>query len=174
MSAKQTYNTITPLFSVEVIEKRISEIGKAMFQRFTRGDKARHLPGNGLGLSLVAAVIGLLLAAPIGSGLGIQNFTALRILREQITTVPLIVDAGVGTASDAALAMELGFDGILMNTAVAEAQDAAKMALAMNHGVQVNSEFGEIPTPTIGSARRRAPPPGPSLRRHPLLAPGCA
>jgi len=71
------------------------------------------------------------LAAPIGSGLGIQNFATLRILREMITEVPLIVDAGVGTASDAALAMELGYDGVLMNTAIAEAQDSEKMALAM-------------------------------------------
>jgi thiazole synthase len=71
------------------------------------------------------------LAAPIGSGLGIQNFTTLRILREMITQVPLIVDAGVGTASDAALAMELGYDGVLMNTAIAEAQDSEKMAVAM-------------------------------------------
>jgi thiazole synthase len=76
------------------------------------------------------------LAAPIGSGLGIQNFTNLRILREKITSVPLIVDAGVGTASDAVLAMELGYDGILMNTAVAEAGDAEKMALAMKHAVE--------------------------------------
>jgi thiazole synthase len=76
------------------------------------------------------------LAAPIGSGLGIQNFTNLRILREKITSVPLIVDAGVGTASDAVLAMELGYDGILMNTAVAEAEDAGKMALAMKHAVE--------------------------------------
>src|SRR5215210_9159792 len=67
------------------------------------------------------------LAAPIGSGLGIQNFTALRILREQITAVPLIVDAGVGTASDATLAMELGVDGILMNTAIAEAEQPGEM-----------------------------------------------
>ena len=57
------------------------------------------------------------LAAPIGSGLGIQNRATLRILREKITAVPLIVDAGVGTASDAALAMEMGADGVLMNTA---------------------------------------------------------
>src|SRR5712671_2253859 len=63
------------------------------------------------------------LAAPIGSGLGIQNAANLRILRERITEVPLIIDAGVGTASDAAEAMELGADGILMNTAIAEAQD---------------------------------------------------
>src|ERR1700742_1313191 len=62
------------------------------------------------------------LAAPIGSGLGIQNLTSLRIMREMITEVPLIVDAGVGTGSDAAIAMELGADGILMNTAVAAAQ----------------------------------------------------
>ena len=75
------------------------------------------------------------LAAPIGSGLGIQNYTALQILREQITEVPLIVDAGVGTASDACIAMELGFDGILLNTAVAAAQESEKMAAAMNHAV---------------------------------------
>lgn len=71
------------------------------------------------------------LAAPIGSGLGIQNPANLRILRERITEVPLIVDAGVGTASDAAFAMELGADGLLMNTAIAEAQDPALMAEAM-------------------------------------------
>jgi thiazole synthase len=76
------------------------------------------------------------LAAPIGSGLGIQNYASLRILREQITEVPLIVDAGVGTASDACIAMEMGFDGILMNTAVAAAQDAVKMAAAMKHAVE--------------------------------------
>src|ERR671932_22688 len=76
------------------------------------------------------------LAAPIGSGLGIQNFTNLRILRELITEVPLIVDAGVGIASDAAIAMELGFDGVLMNTAIAEAQDAERMAVAMKLAVE--------------------------------------
>jgi thiazole synthase len=76
------------------------------------------------------------LAAPIGSGLGIQNLTNLRILREMITEVPLIVDAGVGTASDAAIAMELGYDGVLMNTAIAEADDAVAMATAMNLAVQ--------------------------------------
>ena len=76
------------------------------------------------------------LAAPIGSGLGIQNSTNLRILREMITTIPLIVDAGVGTASDAAIAMELGADGVLMNTAIAEAEDAEKMALAMKLSVE--------------------------------------
>lgn len=76
------------------------------------------------------------LAAPIGSGLGIQNITNLRILREMITEVPLIVDAGVGTASDAAIAMELGYDGILMNTAISAAADAEKMAVAMKLAVQ--------------------------------------
>lgn len=76
------------------------------------------------------------LGAPIGSGLGIQNTTNLRILREMITEVPLIVDAGVGTASDAAIAMELGFDGVLMNTAIASAEDAEKMAIAMKLAVE--------------------------------------
>jgi len=76
------------------------------------------------------------LGAPIGSGLGIQNLTNLRIMRELITEVPLIVDAGVGTASDAAIAMELGFDGVLMNTAIAEAEDSVAMATAMKLGVE--------------------------------------
>jgi thiazole synthase len=75
------------------------------------------------------------MGAPIGSGLGIQNMANLRILRELITEVPLIVDAGVGTASDAAIAMELGYDGVLLNTAVAEAADSVKMAEAMKHAV---------------------------------------
>jgi thiazole synthase len=75
------------------------------------------------------------LAAPIGSGLGIQNPANLRILRERITEVPMIVDAGVGTASDAAVAMELGADGVLMNTAIAEAADAPLMAEAMRDAV---------------------------------------
>src|SRR5437588_3234334 len=76
------------------------------------------------------------LAAPIGSGLGIQNMTNLRIMRETITEVPLIVDAGVGTASDAAIAMELGYDGGLLNTAIAEAEDSEKMASAMKLAVE--------------------------------------
>ena len=80
------------------------------------------------------------LAAPIGSGLGIQNITNLKILRAAISEVPLIVDAGVGTASDAALAMELGYDGILLNTAIAEAEDAERMALAMKLAVQAGRE----------------------------------
>jgi thiazole synthase len=75
------------------------------------------------------------LAAPIGSGMGIQNPNNLRIMREQITEVPIIVDAGVGTASDACLAMELGMDGLLMNTAIAEAENPGEMAEAMKLAV---------------------------------------
>jgi thiazole synthase len=76
------------------------------------------------------------LAAPIGSGLGIQNVANLRILREAIHEVPLIVDAGVGTASDVAIAMELGYDGVLLNTAVAAAEDPVKMATAVKLGIE--------------------------------------
>jgi thiazole synthase len=76
------------------------------------------------------------LGAPIGSGMGIQNIAGIRILREMITEVPLIVDAGVGTASDAAIAMELGADGVLMNTAIAGAKDPGAMAEAMNYAVK--------------------------------------
>lgn len=74
------------------------------------------------------------LGAPIGSGLGIQNVNNIRIIRE-FARVPVIVDAGVGTASDAALAMELGADAVLMNTAIAGAQDPVAMATAMKHAV---------------------------------------
>src|SRR5256712_8052973 len=76
------------------------------------------------------------LAAPIGSGLGVQNPTNLRIMREQMPTATIIVDAGVGTASDSAIAMELGADAVLMNTAIAEAQNPAKMAEAMKLAIQ--------------------------------------
>ena len=75
------------------------------------------------------------LGAPIGSGLGIQNQANIKILREIITGVPLIVDAGVGTASDAAIAMELGADAVLMNTGIAGAQDPVQMAEAMKHAI---------------------------------------
>ncbi len=75
------------------------------------------------------------LGAPIGSGLGIQNAASLRILREVVTGVPLIVDAGVGTASDAAIAMELGADAVLMNSGIAHADDPVLMAEAMQHAV---------------------------------------
>ena len=74
------------------------------------------------------------LGAPIGSGLGIQNVNNIRIIRE-FSRVPVIVDAGVGTASDAALAMELGADGVLMNTAIAGAREPVAMADAMKHAV---------------------------------------
>src|SRR5467141_2809764 len=76
------------------------------------------------------------LAAPIGSGLGIQNPANLRIMREQLPDATIIVDAGVGTASDAAIAMELGADGVLMNTAIAEAEDPGKMAQAMKLAIE--------------------------------------
>lgn len=88
------------------------------------------------------------LAAPIGSGLGIQDAESLAIVRRAVSGVPLIVDAGVGTASDAAVAMELGCDGVLMNTAVAEAQDPIKMAAAMRAGVAAGRlayEAGRMP-----------------------------
>src|SRR6186713_335693 len=75
------------------------------------------------------------LGAPIGSGLGIQNANNIRIIRE-FSKVPVIVDAGVGTASDAALAMELGADGVLMNTAIAGAKDPVMMARAMKLAVE--------------------------------------
>ena len=74
------------------------------------------------------------LGAPIGSGLGIQNLVNIRLIVEQ-ATVPVLVDAGVGTASDASIAMELGCDGVLLNTAIAEAQDPILMAQAMRHAV---------------------------------------
>src|SRR6186713_1460371 len=74
------------------------------------------------------------LGAPIGSGLGIQNPNNIRIIRE-FARVPVIVDAGVGTASDAAIAMELGADGVLMNTAIAGADEPVAMATAMKHAV---------------------------------------
>jgi len=83
----------------------------------------------------VGAAAVMPLGAPIGSGLGLQNTANLRILREMITEVPLIVDAGVGTASDAVVAMELGFDAVLMNTAIAQAEDPILMAEAMQHAV---------------------------------------
>ncbi len=87
------------------------------------------------------------LAAPIGSGMGIRNPYNLRIIRE-VVSVPVIVDAGVGTASDAAIALELGCDGILLNTAVAGARDPVKMARAMRLGIEAGRlayEAGRIP-----------------------------
>jgi thiazole synthase len=95
------------------------------------------------------------LAAPIGSGMGVQNPANIRIMREMITDVPLIVDAGVGTASDAAIAMELGADGILMNTAIAAAEDAVKMAEAMKLAVRAGRlayESGRMPRKLYATA----------------------
>lgn len=79
------------------------------------------------------------LGAPIGSGLGVQNPVNIRLIVEQ-ARVPVLVDAGVGTASDAAVAMELGCDGVLMNTAIAEAKDPVLMASAMRHAVIAGRE----------------------------------
>jgi thiazole synthase len=79
------------------------------------------------------------LGSLIGSGLGIMNPVNIRLIVEQ-SSVPVIVDAGVGTASDAAIAMELGCDGVLMNTAIAEAKDPILMASAMKHAVIAGRE----------------------------------
>jgi thiazole synthase len=88
------------------------------------------------------------LGAPIGSGLGIQNRVTIRLIVEG-AKVPVLVDAGVGTASDAAVAMELGCDGVLMNTAIAEARDPVRMARAMRLAVEAGREAyraGRMPT----------------------------
>ena len=95
------------------------------------------------------------LAAPIGSGLGIQNPANLRLILEEITDIPVIVDAGVGTASDAAAAMEMGVDGILMNTAIAGAKDPVAMARAMRLAVEAGRlayEAGRIPKKLYATA----------------------
>ncbi len=94
------------------------------------------------------------LAAPIGSGLGIQNkYNILTIIEN--ASVPILVDAGVGTASDAAIAMELGCDGVLMNTAIAEAKDPVLMAQAMKHGILAGRQAflaGRMPRRRFASA----------------------
>ncbi len=94
------------------------------------------------------------LAAPIGSGLGIQNKYNLRTIIEN-ASVPILVDAGVGTASDAAIAMELGCDGVLMNTAIAGAQNPVLMASAMKKAIEAGREAflaGRIPRKRYASA----------------------
>ncbi len=94
------------------------------------------------------------LAAPIGSGLGIRNPYNLKIIMEMIK-VPIIVDAGVGTASDAAFAMELGADAVLMNTAIAGAQDPIAMAEAMNYAVHAGRlayKAGRVPRKLYATA----------------------
>ena len=85
-------------------------------------------------LENVGAVAIMPLAAPIGSGLGIQNYINIKIIRNQ-TKLPLIIDAGIGEASDAAIAMELGCDGVLINTAIAQAKKPLEMAKAMKYAV---------------------------------------
>ncbi|MBP1772761.1 MAG: thiG [Holophagaceae bacterium] len=90
------------------------------------------------------------LGSAIGSGLGVQNPMTLLLIKDVVAGygLPMIVDAGVGTASDAALAMELGADGVLLNTAVAEAGEPTKMALAMDFAVQAGRlafESGRMP-----------------------------
>jgi thiazole synthase len=94
------------------------------------------------------------LGAPIGSGLGIQNRLNIELIKEAVR-VPVIVDAGVGTASDAAVAMELGADGVLMNTAIAQAQSPVRMARAMKLAVEAGREAfraGRIPRKPYASA----------------------
>jgi thiazole synthase len=95
------------------------------------------------------------LAAPIGSGLGVQNPANLAIMREQLPNATIIVDAGVGTASDAAIAMELGADAVLMNTAIAEARNPERMATAMRLAVEAGREAylaGRMPKRLYASA----------------------
>ena len=105
-------------------------------------------------LEQIGCVAVMPLAAPIGSGLGIQNrYNLLEIIEN--ATVPIIVDAGVGTASDAAIAMELGCDGVLMNTAIAGAQDPVRMARAMKLAVEAGRDAflaGRIPRKRYASA----------------------
>ncbi|MBX7102384.1 MAG: thiazole synthase [Myxococcaceae bacterium] len=94
------------------------------------------------------------LAAPIGSGLGVRNPHNLRLVMEAVK-VPVIVDAGVGTASDAAIAMELGCDGLLLNTAIAAAQEPVRMARAMRQAVEAGRDAflaGRIPMKPYASA----------------------
>lgn len=105
-------------------------------------------------LEAIGCVAVMPLAAPIGSGLGIQNPLNIRMIVEQ-ANVPILVDAGVGTASDAAIAMELGCDGVLMNTAIAEANYPIRMAHAMKLAVQAGREAylaGRMPKREMASA----------------------
>jgi thiazole synthase len=105
-------------------------------------------------LAALGCVAVMPLAAPIGSGLGIRNPANLRIIRETVE-IPMIVDAGVGTASDASLAMELGCDAVLMNTGIAGAKDPLRMARAMRLAVEAGRlayEAGRIPRRLYASA----------------------
>jgi thiazole synthase len=105
-------------------------------------------------LEEIGCVAVMPLAAPIGSGLGIQNPLNIRMIVEQ-ANVPILVDAGVGTASDAAIAMELGCDGVLMNTAIAEADNPIQMAEAMNLAIEAGRKAylaGRMPRRKIANA----------------------
>lgn len=105
-------------------------------------------------LENIGCVAVMPLAAPIGSGLGVQNPYNIQLILEE-ANVPIIVDAGVGTASDAAVAMELGCDGVLMNTAIAAAKDPVLMASAMRKGVEAGREAflaGRMPRKRYASA----------------------
>jgi len=105
-------------------------------------------------LEAMGCVAVMPLAAPIGSGLGVQNPNNIRFIIEELT-VPVLVDAGVGTASDAAFAMELGCDGVLMNTAIAAAQNPVLMASAMKKAIQAGREAflaGRMPRKRYASA----------------------
>jgi thiazole synthase len=95
------------------------------------------------------------LGAPIGSGLGIRNPYNIKIILETVHTVPIIVDAGVGTASDATIAMELGCDAVLINTGIAGARDPIAMASAMKHAVTAGRlayRAGRIPKKLYAAA----------------------
>jgi thiazole synthase len=103
----------------------------------------------------VGAAAVMPLGGPIGTGIGIANESSLRMLRELISEVPLIIDAGLGTASDAARAMELGFDAVLLNTAIAGAQNPVLMASAMRDGVAAGRKAflaGRMPRRLYASA----------------------
>ena len=116
------------------------------------------------------------LGAPIGSGLGIQNPNNIRIIREQ-ARIPVVVDAGVGTASDAAIAMELGADAVLMNTAIALAQDPVAMATAMRLAVEAGRlafRAGRIPRRAHASASSPAEGLLPPAAAAAMVAPGSA
>ena len=136
--------------------KRILEIG------FGNGEALRYSAQRDpardhVGIEVHAPGVGRLLnalAAPIGSGLGVQNkYNLIEIVEN--AKVPIIVDAGVGTASDASIAMELGCDGVLMNTAIAGAQDPVRMALAMRLAIEAGRHAflsGRIPRKRFASA----------------------
>ena len=105
-------------------------------------------------LEAMGCVAVMPLAAPIGSGLGVQNPYGIRFIIEELT-VPVLIDAGVGTASDAAFAMELGCDGVLMNTAIAGAQNPILMASAMKKAIEAGREAylaGRMPRKRYASA----------------------